>query len=187
MPWKEPSERHSDDLIEAIGIAAHRISTAITQGFAHMADAQAKALADLNTALTDIADAISAEIAALQAALTASAQPDDSGQIEAAVTNLNALTASLKASIPAAAPAKPTITSISPTSGPAAGGSTVSVVGTGLTGATGVTVGGTAATGLTVAGDTSASFITPAGTGSAPVVITTPGGTNDNSTLFSYV
>lgn len=152
-----------------------------------MADAQTKALADLNAALTNIADAISAEIAALQAALANSDQPDDSGQIEAAVTNLNALTDSLKKSIPAAAPVKPVVSSLSPTSGPAVGGSVVSASGTGFTGATGVTVGGATATGLTVDSDTSLSFTTPAGTGSASVVVTTPGGANDNSTLFNFV
>ena len=183
----EASERHAEDTITAIHEASHRIATAITQGFKHMADAQTKSLADLNTALTNVADAISAEIAALQTALTNSGQPDDSGQIETAVTNLNALTASLKASIPAAAPVKPVVSSMSPTSGPAAGLSPVSLSGSGFTGATGVTVGGTAVTALTVNSDTQLTFTTPAGTGSAPVVVTTPGGTNANSTLFNFV
>ena len=153
-----------------------------------MADAQAKSLADLNAALSALADAIAAEIAALQAALTANAQPDDSGQIEAAVSNLNNLTASLKKSIPGVAPVAPVVTGITPTSGPAAGGSTVTLTGTGFTGTTGVSVGGAAATLVAVASDTSLAFTTPAGTGSAPVVVTTPAGSSDGTkTAYSYV
>ena len=52
----DPSDRRSEDLIAAIEQASHRIATAITQGFAHMADAQATALADLSTAIANIAD-----------------------------------------------------------------------------------------------------------------------------------
>ncbi len=103
MAWKEPAERHSDDLITAIGHAAHLIATTIEKGFAHMADAETQALADLSTAITNIGNAIAAEITALQAALAAATPPvDNSPAIEAAVTNLNNLTASLKASVPGA-------------------------------------------------------------------------------------
>lgn len=116
--WKSESERHHDALIEAIAHAARHISTAITQGFAHMADAQTAALADLTSAVTNLADAIAGEIAALQAALSASSQPDDSGQIETVVTNLNNLTASLKASVTPASPAP--VTPPSPSPSPAA-------------------------------------------------------------------
>ena len=64
-----------------------------------MADAQATALADLSTAISNIADAIAAEIQALQNAVNAAAniQPDDSAAIEQQVTKLNQLTAALKA------------------------------------------------------------------------------------------
>jgi hypothetical protein len=111
MSWKEPAERHSDALIEAIEAAAHRIATAILEGFKSMADPQAQALADLTAAITNIGTAIAAEISALQTALAAGGV-NDSPAIEAAVTNLNALTASLTASLPpaatpAAAPATP--------------------------------------------------------------------------------
>lgn len=74
-----------------------------------MADAQAQALADLQTSIANLGDEIAAEIGALQKALSASSQPDDSGAIEAAVTNLNDLAAKLKESRPAdtATPAAP--------------------------------------------------------------------------------
>lgn len=68
-----------------------------------MADVEAQALADLSTAVTNLADAVTAEIQALQAALSAVTPPiDHSPAIEAAVTNLNNLAASLKESIPPA-------------------------------------------------------------------------------------
>lgn len=90
------SFNHEQDRHEAI----IHVLTRIAKGLEHMADAQTQALADLTAAVQNIADAIAGEIAALQAALSASSQPDDSGQIEAVVTNLNNLTASLKSSLP---------------------------------------------------------------------------------------
>jgi hypothetical protein len=195
MSWKEPADRHNDALVEAIDHAARHVATAITQGFAHMADAQATALADLSTAINNIADAIAAEIQALQNALNAatSVQPDDSAAIEAQVAKLTTLTAALKAPltpIPPVVPvipALPVVTSILPTSGPVAGGTVVTMTGTGLTGATGVTVGGAAATALTIASDTTLSFAAPAGlVGGAVVVVTGPGGVS-NATTFTYV
>ena len=79
----------------------------------------------------------------------------------------------------------PTITAISPSSGPTAGGTAVTITGTNLTGATAVTIGGTAATGVTVVNATTITATTPAGTdGAANVVVTTPGGTGTG--LFTY-
>lgn len=108
MAWKEPTERHSDDLIAAIDRAAHTIAHALTEGFRTMADVEAQALADLTTAVSNIGTAITAEIAALKAALAASTPPvDHSPAIEASVTTLNNLAASLTASLPPATPAVP--------------------------------------------------------------------------------
>ena len=84
--------------------------------------------------------------------------------------------------------AAPTVTSISPTSGPAAGGTSVTITGTGFTGTTGVKIGGAAATGVSVVNSTTITATTPAGTaGTASVLVTTPGGTNAANTLFTYV
>jgi hypothetical protein len=81
----------------------------------------------------------------------------------------------------------PTVTGISPTSGSAAGGASVTITGTGFTGATGVTFGIVMATGVTVVNDTTITCITPAGsTGAASVVVTAPGGSNTPNTLFTY-
>ena len=71
-------------------------------------------------------------------------------------------------SLPSAAP---TITGITPTSGPTAGGTAVTITGTGfVTGAT-VTIGGTAATSVTRNSATSISATTPAGSAGAQNVI----------------
>jgi len=98
MSWKDPSERHHEAMVEAIHVASHRIVHALEQGFRIMAD-ETQAIADLTAAITAIGDAVTAEIAALTAAL-ANAGVNNSPAIETAVTNLTALTASLKASIP---------------------------------------------------------------------------------------
>ena len=83
--------------------------------------------------------------------------------------------------------APPTVTSLTPTSGTTAGGTAVTITGTGFTGATGVTIGGVAATGVSVVSATSITATTPAGTaGTASVVVTTPAGSNAANTLFTY-
>ena len=85
-------------------------------------------------------------------------------------------------------PPAPTITAVSPSSGSAAGGTSVTITGTGFTGATGVTFGLVMATGVTVVNDTTITCTTPAGSaGAASIVVTTPGGTNAANTLFTYV
>ena len=105
MSFHPDQDRH-DDLMQAIHKAAHTIATAITEGFKLMADVEAQALADLSAAVTNIGTAITAEIAALQAALANNVPPvDHSPAIETAVTNLNTLAASLTASLPPATPA----------------------------------------------------------------------------------
>jgi hypothetical protein len=75
----------------------------------------------------------------------------------------------------------PTVASISPTSGPTAGGTTVTITGNGLTGATAVAFGGVAATGVTVNGaGTTVTAISPAGSAGSTVAVTvtTPAGTS---------
>jgi large repetitive protein len=85
--------------------------------------------------------------------------------------------------------AAPTVTGISPTSGPALGSTTVTITGTNFTGATAVTFGGTAATGFTVVSATSITATSPAGTGTVDVRVTTVGGTSATSAAdqFTYL
>ena len=89
----------------------------------------------------------------------------------------------------AVAAAPPTVTGISPTSGPAAGGTSVTITGTGFTGATAVDFGTTAATNVTVVNDTTITADSPAGTGIVDVTVTTPGGTSATSAAdqFTYI
>jgi ricin-type beta-trefoil lectin protein/IPT/TIG domain-containing protein len=70
----------------------------------------------------------------------------------------------------------PVVTGVSPTSGPPAGGTSVTVTGTNLTGGT-VAFGPHAATGVTC-GATSCTATSPAGTGTVDVEVTTTGGTS---------
>ncbi|WP_278536250.1 IPTL-CTERM sorting domain-containing protein [Delftia acidovorans] len=83
----------------------------------------------------------------------------------------------------------PTVTSVSPTAGPTAGGTSVVITGTNLSGATAVTFGATAATGFTVNSATQITATAPAGTGTVDVRITTAGGTSATSAAdqFTYV
>ena len=89
--------------------------------------------------------------------------------------------------------AAPTVASISPTSGPIAGGTSVTLTGTGFTGTTGaggVRFGGTNATSYTVNSDTQITAVSPAhAAGVVDVTVTAPGGTSATSASdqFTYV
>ncbi len=88
-------------------------------------------------------------------------------------------------------PPAPTVTAVSPNSGPAAGGTGVTITGTGFTGATAVDFGGSnAATGVIVNSDTSISATSPSGSGTVDVTVTAPGGTsaaNPPGDQFTYI
>jgi hypothetical protein len=94
------------------------------------------------------------------------------------------------ASGPAAGQA-PSVTGVSPPSGSAAGDDSVTVTGSGFTGATMVNFGIVQATGLVVASDTQLTVTSPAAAVSGPVnvTVTTPNGTSATSPAgqFTYV
>ncbi|MEU5853549.1 IPT/TIG domain-containing protein [Saccharopolyspora shandongensis] len=80
----------------------------------------------------------------------------------------------------------PTKSSVSPSSGPTTGGTSVTITGTNLSNASSVTFGGVAGT-ITANAAGSITVTAPAGTaGNASIVVTTPGGTTDGLT-FTYV
>jgi hypothetical protein len=83
----------------------------------------------------------------------------------------------------------PTITSVSPSSGPITGGTSVTILGTNLSSPTSVTFGGNAGT-VTGYSDTSITVTTPAGTPGAPaivdVVVTTAGGSATDTGGYIY-
>lgn len=81
----------------------------------------------------------------------------------------------------------PTVSALSPTGGPAAGGTAVTVTGTELGGSTGVTVGGVAATSVVVVSETTLTLVTPAGTvGAQAVVVQNPAGASTGGPTFTY-
>jgi formylglycine-generating enzyme required for sulfatase activity len=94
-------------------------------------------------------------------------------------------TASLAAGFTYFAP--PKITSIAPSAGPVAGGTTITITGSGLGATTSVTVGGIPATGLVIVSATKVRAVTPAGTlGPRDVTLATPWGTTTRTSGFTY-
>ncbi|MCA1668273.1 MAG: IPT/TIG domain-containing protein [Thermomicrobia bacterium] len=84
--------------------------------------------------------------------------------------------------------AAPTVTSVSPISGPTAGGTSATISGTGFTGATAVTFGGATTASFTIVSDTQITATTPAGSaGSVDVAVTTADGTTALPNGFLYV
>jgi hypothetical protein len=77
--------------------------------------------------------------------------------------------------------APPVVSSLSPSSGSKAGGTSVTIKGTGFSGATQVLFGGVPATNFTVTSSTRITAVDPAGTGTVDVVVTTPNGTSTTS------
>jgi Putative Ig domain/IPT/TIG domain len=88
-----------------------------------------------------------------------------------------------------AGPAAPCVTALHPASGPASGGSTVTITGMNFTGATAVKFGAAAATGVVVHSATSITATTPSGSGTVDVTVTTPQGTSPKTPAdrFKYV
>jgi hypothetical protein len=79
-----------------------------------------------------------------------------------------------------------TVTSVAPASSPAAGGASVVITGSGLTGTTGVAFGGVPATSFTVDSDSQVTAVTPQhAQGLAPLTVTGPGGTS-TPIAFTY-
>jgi hypothetical protein len=87
------------------------------------------------------------------------------------------------------APPSPTVTGIDPASGPAAGGTSVTITGTDLTGATDVEFGNAPATDFSIDSPTKITATAPAGTGTVDITVTTPSGTSARSDAdrYSYI
>jgi hypothetical protein len=82
----------------------------------------------------------------------------------------------------------PTVNKVEPTSGPAAGGTSVTITGTGLTGATAVKFGSNNAASYTVNSPGSITVVSPAGAGTVDVTVITAAGTSPTSPAdqFTY-
>lgn len=85
-------------------------------------------------------------------------------------------------------PIPPVLSKLKPKSGSAAGGTTVTITGTGFTGATAVKFGDTLAKAFKVESSTTIEAESPAGTGKVDVTVTTGGGTSATSSKdrFTY-
>jgi len=81
------------------------------------------------------------------------------------------------------------VAGINPTSGPAAGGTTVTITGSGFSGAKQVDFGATEASNVTVDSDTQITAVSPAGTGTVDVTVVKPAGASATSAAdqFTYV
>ena len=86
----------------------------------------------------------------------------------------------------AAPAAVPVISGINPANGRAAGGDTVTITGSGLTGTTAVTFGSLAAAAVRVASDTEVSATTPPGSAGCVNVTVTTGGGSATGGPFTY-
>lgn len=82
----------------------------------------------------------------------------------------------------------PTVSAVSPSTGSTLGGTSVTITGTNLTGATAVDFGGTAATSFTIDSATQITAVAPAGAaGAVDVTVTSPSGTGSLPSAFTYV
>lgn len=110
-------------------------------------------------------------------------------KIAALATDLQAKTSDFKSALQTDATnsgAGPSVNSISPTSGPEAGGDTVVLTGSGFGGALAVNFGGSAAASFTVDSDTQITAVTPAGTGSAVVAVQGPVSLSAKTATYSF-
>jgi hypothetical protein len=115
--------------------------------------------------------------------ITAKTPAHAGGAVNVAVTNTDGQSGSLSNGFTYTNPA-PTVTAISPVSGTTAGGTAVTITGTGFLAGASVTLGGTAATNVTVVSGISITATTPAHTaGAVNVVVTNTDG--QSSTLSS--
>lgn len=110
--------------------------------------------------------------------------PPGSGPVSVTVVTSGGTSNGLTYTYPVAAP---TLTGLSPASGPVSGGNTVTVTGTNLAGVTQVKFGSTPATSFTVVSNTQINAVAPPGTpGTVQVTVTTPSSTS-NGLAYTYL
>ncbi len=114
--------------------------------------------------------------------------PAGKGTVTVTVTTSGGTATAGKFTYQAAAPAAPVVSGVSPASGPAAGGTSVTISGKNLSGASKVSFGSTGGT-ITADSSTSITAKSPAGSGTVNVTVTTKGGTSATSSAdeFTYV
>jgi len=132
------------------------------------------------------ADATSVSVASATS-ITATTPAHAAGGVDVVVTNPDGQSATLANAFTYLA--SPTVTSLTPSEGSAAGGFSVTITGTNFSAVPTVTFGGTAATGVAFASSTSLLVTVPAhAAGMVDVVVTNPDGQSDTlSNGFTYV
>jgi hypothetical protein len=145
-------------------------------------------------ATVDFGTAQATGVTVSNATSIAATAPAGSGTVDVTVTDTGGTSATSSADnfiYTATQPptSAPTVTAVSPDSGPTAGGTTVTITGSGFV--TGMTVqfGSAPATGVTVAGSASLTAVSPPGSGTVDVTVTTSGGTSATSAAdqFNYM
>ncbi|MCA9826546.1 MAG: IPT/TIG domain-containing protein, partial [Dehalococcoidia bacterium] len=120
--------------------------------------------------------------------ITAVAPPHALGTVNVSVTNASGTSPNVAADDYEYL-GGPNITGVSPTGGPTAGGTVVTITGSGFTGVTGVSFGAIAATSFTFVSDTSITATSPAqALGTVHIRVSAPGGTSPevNADRFTY-
>jgi hypothetical protein len=119
--------------------------------------------------------------------ITATAPAGTAGTVDVTVTTPGGTSATSGAD-QFAYLAAPTVSSVSPATGPTGGGTAVTITGTNFAGNPSVVFGQTAATNVIVVNSTTITAVSPAGSGIVNVTVTTPGGTSATSTAdrFTY-
>ncbi|WP_167468688.1 putative Ig domain-containing protein [Janthinobacterium lividum] len=117
--------------------------------------------------------------------ITATAPAGSAGTVDVRVTSVGG-TSNTSANDQFTYVTLPAVSSISPTAGPATGGTSVIITGTGFSSTTAVTFGATAASGFTVNSATQITATAPSGTGTVDVRVTTTGGTSATSAADQY-
>jgi YVTN family beta-propeller protein len=111
--------------------------------------------------------------------------PAGSGTVDVQVTTAGGTTATSSADRFTYADG-PAVTGLSPATGLTAGGTSVAISGANLTGATAVAFGSTPAASFVVSSATSIVAVSPAGSGTVDVTVTTPGGASATSAADLY-
>ncbi len=111
--------------------------------------------------------------------------PAGSGTVNITVTTKGGTSATSSADHFTYKTPAPTVSTVSPKSGPQAGGTSVTITGQNLSGATGVSFGGTAAT-INSDSSTVITVTSPAGSGTVNITMTTPGGST-GAGQFTYL
>jgi hypothetical protein len=111
--------------------------------------------------------------------------PAGTGTVNVSVTTVGGTSAGL---VSYAYDQIPTVTTVTPTTGPQAGAQPVTITGTGFViGSTTVNFGANAGTAVMVSSSTTLTAVAPAGTGTVRVTVTTPGGTSTTGPNYAYV